>query len=63
MNGSCVQNNNIENRKQLQTFNQNGKKMLFSKNTHPRVKQLNEKKLSPMAINNASKLKPGLPSF
>jgi hypothetical protein len=39
MNESCV-NNKIENRKQLKTSNQNGKKMFFGKNTHPPVKQL-----------------------
>jgi hypothetical protein len=35
----CVHNNKIENRKQLNTSNQNGKKILFSKNTHTPVKQ------------------------
>jgi hypothetical protein len=40
MNESCVHNNKIENRKRLKTSNQNGKKMMFSKNTHPPVKQL-----------------------
>jgi hypothetical protein len=40
MNESCVHNNKIENRKRLKTSNQNGKKMLFGKNTHPPVKQL-----------------------
>ena len=40
MNEICVHNNKIENRKRLTTSNQNGKKILFGKNTHPPVKQL-----------------------